>query len=140
MLPPASLNYPSSTSVPSTLALVIYGLLRQLTMGSQDPKASPPSKNTVARTAPVATHALRYTLSQKEYETLYHYVLSRTPTAVKGKLPTPQHLKGIKKGADEYNVAAIRASLRLFLATQTGLKLWDWISAQISRRRGKALK
>ncbi|POS87833.1 hypothetical protein EPUL_000743 [Erysiphe pulchra] len=95
---------------------------------------------------PILRNALRYTISAKEYEALHRYVLSRS-RIIKRKLPSVTDFEdfvGVRefdesrngenacdKGTgwlmtrDEYNVATIRESLRVLLATAIGLKLWD---------------
>jgi hypothetical protein len=43
-----------------------------------------------------------------------------------------------KPGRDDYNAAAVRASLRVFFATVAGLKAWNVISARVlGRERGQ---
>jgi hypothetical protein len=82
---------------------------------------------------PVLRNALRYTISAKEYELLHQYLLSRAP-AVKKRTPNPKRFDAISKGPDDYNVAAIRASLRLGVATYSGLKAWELISTRLLSR------
>jgi hypothetical protein len=82
---------------------------------------------------PVLRNALRYTISAKEYELLHQYLLSRAP-AVKKRTPHPKRFDAISQGPDDYNVAAIRASLRLGIATFSGLKAWELISTKLLAR------
>lgn len=92
---------------------------------------SPPGKsNTID---PVLRNALRYTISAKEYELLHQYLLSRAP-AVKKRTPNPKRFEAISKGPNDYNVAAVRAALRLGIATFSGLKAWELISTKVLAR------
>ena len=83
---------------------------------------------------PVLRNALRYTISAKEYKTLHEYLITRSPIIVRRRAPQPSKYNAIVKSKDEYNAAAFRASLRVFVAMQAGLKLWDIISSQIIQR------
>jgi len=87
---------------------------------------------------PVLRNALRYTISAKEYELLHQYLLSRAPS-VKKRTPNPKHFNAISKSPDDYNAAAVRASLRLGIATFSGLKAWELISTKLMSR-GQARK
>lgn len=82
---------------------------------------------------PILRNALRYTISAREYQYLHAYLLSRAPVVKKRSL-TPKRYDVIAKGPDDYNVAAIRASLRLGVLTFSGLKAWELISAKLLAR------
>lgn len=82
---------------------------------------------------PILRNALRYTISAKEYQLLHQYLLSRAP-AVKKRTLHPRTYDAITKGPDDYNVAAIRASLRLGVLTFSGLKAWELISTRVLAR------
>lgn len=103
------------------------------------PSESQPSPSGKPKTIdPVLRNALRYTISAKEYELLHQYLLSRAP-AVKKRTPNPKRFDAIYKGPDDYNVAAVRASLRVGVATFSGLKAWELISTRLLSR-GSAKK
>jgi hypothetical protein len=95
--------------------------------------SSPSASQPTPTVDPVLRNALRYTISAKEYELLHQYLLSRAP-AVKKRTPTPRRFDAISKGPDDYNVAAIRASLRLGIVTFSGLKAWELINAKVLAR------
>jgi hypothetical protein len=96
--------------------------------------ASQPSPSGKATTIdPVLRNALRYTISAKEYELLHQYLLSRAP-AVKKRTPNPEQFEAVAKGSDDYNVAAVRASLRLGIVTFSGLKAWELITTKLLAR------
>ncbi|KAJ4346099.1 hypothetical protein N0V95_005715 [Ascochyta clinopodiicola] len=82
---------------------------------------------------PVLRNALRYTISPREYQLLHHYLLSRAP-AVKKRSLNPRRYEAISKGPDDYNVAAVRASLRLGMATFAGLKTWELLKVKLLAR------
>lgn len=75
---------------------------------------------------PILRNALRYTISAKEYETLHKYIISRSKV-LKRNAPTVTKIEKLveRPGRDDYNAAAVRGSLRLFLATNVGLKIWS---------------
>ena len=101
-------------------------------MADNGPEASPPVGS--AKMDPVLRNAIRYTISAKEYRTLHEYLLKQSPTIVRSRAPQPSKYDAAIKNKDDYNAAAVRASLRVFLAAQTSLKLWDIITDQILRR------
>src|SRR5271167_636106 len=81
-------------------------------------------------TDPVLRNALRYTISAKEYQTLHKYIISRSKV-LRRNSPTVSQVERLveRPGRDDHNAAAVRASLRVFLATGAGLKAWSIISA-----------
>ena len=87
-----------------------------------------------AHVDPVLRNAIRYTISAKEYRTLHEYLLKNSPKVLRNRAPQPSKYDAAIKHKDDYNAAAVRASLRVFLAAQTGLKLWDIITTQIASR------
>lgn len=96
---------------------------------SQAPPAGPPQP-----IDPILRNALRYTISAKEYQLLHQYLLSRAPI-VKKRTLNPKRYEAIAKGPDDYNVAAIRASLRLGLVTFSGLKAWEIVTTKLLARQ-----
>lgn len=86
---------------------------------------------------PIVRNALRVTLSAKEYKLLHEQLIKRSPSLVRSYLPTPSRFEEIVSSKEKYNEAAIRASVRVFLATGTGLKLVDLILQKI---RGETAK
>ena len=101
-------------------------------MSPQDPYPSPPSSP--PKIDPILRNALRYTISAKEYKTLHQYLISRTPPAVQKRAPQPPRYASIVQTNNDFNTAAIRASLRVFVASQAGLKIWDLLSTSILGR------
>lgn len=99
-------------------------------MTTTGPSQDPPT----SKLDPVLLNTLRYTISAKEYKTLHEYLITRSPRPVRRRVPPPSKYAAIVKSKDEYNAATFRASLRVFIATQAGLKLWDIVSTQILRR------
>lgn len=89
--------------------------------GSKGPRVS--AKST---TDPILRNALRYTISAKEYETLHKYITSRSKV-LKRNVPSVAKVEKLveRHGRDDYNAAAVRAALRVFVATGAGLKLWS---------------
>lgn len=87
-------------------------------------------------TDPVLRNALRYTISAKEYQALHHYVLSRSKV-LKRNTPSVGQVERLvdRKGkGDDYNASAVRASLRVFLATGAGLKAWSILKERLFGR------
>lgn len=103
-------------------------------MSPAEESASSASRPTVN---PIVRNALRVTLSAKEYKLLHEQLIKRSPSLVRSYLPTPSRFEEIVSSKEKYNEAAIRASVRVFLATGTGLKLVDLILQKI---RGETAK
>jgi hypothetical protein len=82
---------------------------------------------------PLTRNALRYSLSPREYQLLHKYLIARAPV-VKKRVPQPAKYEKSVKDTNDYNAAAIRASLRVFGATFAGLKLWDLITVKVLAR------
>lgn len=85
----------------------------------------------------VLRNALRYTISAKEYETLHKYIISRSKV-LKRNAPTVARVEKLveRPGRDDYNAAAVRASLRVFMATAAGLKVWELVKERVLGRAG----
>ena len=112
--------------------------------------ANAPSVRPSPRLDPVLRNAIRYTISAKEYRTLHEYLIKQTPHALRDRTLDPAQYAAAIKSKDDYNAAAIRASLRVFLAAQTSLKLYDiivtkflqrtrppvWVSTSVASRNG----
>ena len=105
-------------------------------MASSDAYPSPPPSPPPggAKVDPILRNALRYTISEKEYKTLHEYLITRSPPAVRKRAPQPPRYNAIVQSKDDYNAAAVRASLRLFVTSQAGLKIWDLFTTQILGR------
>ncbi|KAK5118090.1 hypothetical protein LTR62_004136 [Meristemomyces frigidus] len=92
---------------------------------------------------PITRTALRYSLSPREYELLHQYLISRTPQQVQKRTPDPQRYEKITKASSEngdYNVAAFRAALRVFVGAYVGLKGWEVVTEKLANRKGAAQK
>ena len=98
-------------------------------MEARDSYPSPPPSPPKARTDPILRNALRYTVSAKEYETLHRYLITRSPPSLRRRAPPPTQYASLVQTGDDYNGAAIRAAFRVFVITQTSLKLWELIKA-----------
>ncbi|KAL8897574.1 MAG: hypothetical protein Q9207_007146 [Kuettlingeria erythrocarpa] len=104
-------------------------------MASTEPyPSSPPSIAKTSKLDPVLRNALRYTISAKEYKTLHEYLITRSPAALRKRAPPPAKVESSSRAGDDANAAAIRASLRVFIASQTGLQIWDLITTRLLAR------
>ncbi|KAL8687760.1 MAG: hypothetical protein Q9218_006158 [Villophora microphyllina] len=108
-------------------------------MASAEPHPSPPAIPKASKVDPVLRNALRYTITAKEYKTLHEYLITRSPQALRKRAPPPARARSILPTNDDHHEATIRASLRVFVASQTGLQLWDLITTQLWGR-GKTQK
>jgi hypothetical protein len=97
--------------------------------GSKAPRERISAKSTAD---PILRNALRYTISAKEYETLHKYIISRSKV-LRRNAPTVAKVEKLveRPGRDDYNAAAVRASLRIFFATSAGLKAWAVLSESV---------
>ncbi|KAK3673054.1 hypothetical protein LTR78_007165 [Recurvomyces mirabilis] len=92
---------------------------------------------------PITRTALRYSLSPREYELLHQYLISRTPQRVQKQTPDPKRYEKITRASSEngdYNVAALRAALRVFVGAYVGLKGWEVVIEKLASRRGGGAK
>ncbi|KAL2063077.1 hypothetical protein VTL71DRAFT_6149 [Oculimacula yallundae] len=103
---------------------------------NSNPKSNPriSAKSTAD---PILRNALRYTISAKEYETLHSYILSRSKV-LKRNTPSVSRVEKLvqRPGRDDYNAAAVRASLRVFVATSAALKVWGLAKERFLGGRG----
>lgn len=127
---------------------------------SSRPRAVSRAQSVSSFADPVLRNAIRYTVSAREYESLHKYVLSRS-RLLRKRAPTvgavEKYMNGATddgargkgkgkgratssdsssappspKGADTYNVRAVRHALRLFITTGLGLKLYNVIVARL---------
>ncbi|KAL8729069.1 MAG: hypothetical protein Q9166_004986 [cf. Caloplaca sp. 2 TL-2023] len=100
-------------------------------MASTEPYSSPPPSSIPSKVDPILRNAVRYTISAKEYKTLHEYLITRSPPALRRRIPPPVRVDSSSKASNDYNAAAVRASLRVFIASQTGLQAWDLITTRI---------
>ena len=75
-------------------------------------------------------NALQYALSTREYELLHDFLVKRTPTAVQKCAPSVSK----PSSHHDYNPAAFRSALRVFLGAASGLKSWELISERLLSR------
>lgn len=102
---------------------------------SSDPSTPKANHNRVSANStadPILRNALRYTVSAKEYETLHKYIISRSKV-LKRNAPSVAKVEKLadRSGRGEYNVAAVRASLRVFLVTAAGLRAWEVVKVRL---------
>ncbi|KAF2712339.1 hypothetical protein K504DRAFT_464431 [Pleomassaria siparia CBS 279.74] len=102
-------------------------------MSSSSSASQPSSSGKPEQLDPILRNALRYTISPREYQLLHQYLLSRAPAVKKRTLP-PRRYEAITKATDDYNAAAIRASLRLAVGMFSALKAWELISTKLLSR------
>ncbi|KAK7995691.1 hypothetical protein PG990_014464 [Apiospora arundinis] len=121
------------------------------------PRAASKASQSKSLADPVLRNAIRYTMSPSEYESLHKYVLSRSRVlrrrapsvlavekyAEGGGDPAKGKLKGKGKDAspgggsrgDSYNARAVRHALRVFVATNLGMKLYDMVMARVKGQK-----
>lgn len=90
---------------------------------------------------PLTRTALRYTISPREYELLHEYLISRAPQRVQKRTPKPTRYEKITRGDSEggdYNVSAVRAAFRVFVASYVGLQSWELVVKKLASRRSTA--
>ena len=144
--------------------------LSKSSAGNPAPTASSSSRHAVSTyasaTSPIVRNAIRYTVSEREYELLHRYVLARS-RALRRRLPPPgpqpssnvpatskvsgpagsgggppagkKAVPGTASVVDDkdYNARAVRHAIRVFLATGIVMKAWEVMRRRLaSRRRG----
>lgn len=101
---------------------------------ASEPYSSPSPNPDASNIDPVLRNVLRYTISAKEYKTLHEYLITRSPQVLRKRAPSPAKVDSTARASDDHNAAAIRASLRVLIASQTGLHIWDLITTRIFAR------
>jgi hypothetical protein len=84
----------------------------------------------------VIRNVLRVSLSAKEYKALHEHVIKRS-SSIQKHAPSPSQYETIVHSTNKYNVAALRASLRVFLATSGGLSLAELVMTIRGKRSSK---
>lgn len=106
-----------------------------------DPHTSPPSSPSKSKVDPILRNALRYTLSKEEYDALYSYVRTRAPKSIQRRARHLRSYSAVVQKGDDYTASTVRASLRVFILSQAGLKVWDLISTHLlSRKKASRLQ
>ena len=106
------------------------------TMAPDDASTPPSAPPRQARMESIVLrNALRYTISEKEYRVFHEYLITHSPKAVRRKALPPSKYKSVVRSNDDFNASAIRASLRVFVASQAGLKAWDLIKDYLFTKR-----
>jgi hypothetical protein len=85
----------------------------------------------------VIRNLLRVSLSAKEYKVLHDYVIKRS-SSIQKHAPSPSQYEAVVRSTNKYNVAAIRASLRVFLLTGGGLSLAELVTTKLRGSRGSS--
>jgi hypothetical protein len=104
-------------------------------------EAGKPSKDRLTAKStedPVLRNAMRYTISAQEYTVLHKYIISRSQV-LKRNTPSVSEVEKLvdRPGRDDYNAAAVRASLRVFLASGVALKAYAIIKQTITKTKAE---
>ena len=83
---------------------------------------------------PIARRTMQYTVSEKEYALLHKRLFKRLPSRLREKLPSPLVYTNSLKDVPDFNAATVRASVRLFWAVQSALKLYEFVVGTVLRR------
>ncbi|KAG5301730.1 hypothetical protein I7I48_01839 [Histoplasma ohiense] len=84
---------------------------------------------------PIICNALRISLSASEYKSLHEKLIKWLPPGVQDRILEPAAFREVAKSQNKYNEAALRASLRVLLATGAGMKLFVYISQKLASRK-----
>lgn len=116
------------------LNTLFYSHLTSQRQWSKHPKEMPPPDDAVH---PLLRNALRVSLSAKEYKVLHERILKQL--SIEHRLPTPSRYEAIVQTTttNKHNVAAIRASLRVFAAVTGGLSLVEFVTSRIKKEGSK---
>ena len=100
-------------------------------LDEHDVYPSPPPTPKQPKAGPVLATCLRYTLSKDDYQLLQKHAIAQLPRSIGTRLPPANLYNSIAEAHDEYSVSAVRASIRLFVLSQTGLQLWEQIKKRL---------
>jgi len=95
-----------------------------------------PDSGDVKDVRPAVRNTVRLCLSAKEYRVLYDVAVKRAP-ALKNNLPSSLREDPAAFARNRHSLAAVRASLRVFVGSGVALKLVEMI---MSRVKGNALQ
>ncbi|EDN04429.1 conserved hypothetical protein [Histoplasma mississippiense (nom. inval.)] len=98
------------------------------------PESSPPPSSPKPP-HPIICNALRISLSASEYKSLHEKFIKWLPPGVQDRILEPAAFREVVKSQNKYNEAALRASLRVLLATGAGMKLFIYISQKLASRK-----
>ncbi|EER40259.1 conserved hypothetical protein [Histoplasma capsulatum H143] len=84
---------------------------------------------------PIICNALRISLSASEYKSLHEKLIKWLPPGIQDRVLEPAAFREVVKSQNKYNEAALRASLRVLLATGAGMKLFVFISQKLASRK-----
>ncbi|KAL0638641.1 hypothetical protein Q9L58_002367 [Maublancomyces gigas] len=93
----------------------------------------------VSRARRLLILSLRYAISPEEYAVVRRRVLLKGPSSVASQTPSKRQFEAVCGGAEDYVPASTRAGLRVFLASNLVLSLWDVVSTRLAKSRGKEL-
>ena len=82
----------------------------------------------------VRSSALRYALNAREEELLHYYLVRRLRRDPQRSSPNAEAYSRLATTRDDYHVATIRSSLRIFLGTAAGLKMWELVLTSLLSR------
>ena len=94
------------------------------------PYPSPPSSPKKS-SDPILRNAIRYTLSEQEYDAFRKFLATRAPRSIRRRALPSKKYESLVPEPSDYNATAIRASLRIFVVSQIGLKVWELISTRV---------
>ncbi|KAJ6103686.1 hypothetical protein N7486_003908 [Penicillium sp. IBT 16267x] len=100
------------------------------------PGVAMPGSGDVKDVSPAVRNTVRLCLSAKEYRVLFDIAVKRAP-ALKNKLPSSLRDDPAAFARNRHSLAAVRASLRVFVGSSVALKLVEMI---MSRVKGNALQ
>lgn len=83
--------------------------------------------------------SLRYAISPEEYAVVRRRVLLKGPSSIVSQTPSKSQFEAVCGDVEDYVPASTRAGLRVFLASNLVLSLWDAGSARLAKRRGREL-
>lgn len=126
----------TSTSTQPWAVDLAFGSLSIMSAPDATPGASAAASGGAADLHPVVRHALRLSLSVKEYRILHDVAVKRAPS-LEYKLPSPSRYEAMANPKNRHSEAALRTSLRIFVGSGIALKLLEMI---MSRVRGDATK
>lgn len=113
--------------------------------GSADPapeskskqiSSSKPSVNPPSHARRLLILSLRYAISPKEYAIIRRRILLKGPSSIALRTPSKSQFDAVCNQAEDFIPASTRAGLRVFLASNLVLNLWDVVSEKLSKRKG----
>ena len=104
------------------------------TDGAEGAYPSPPASPARQQPSIILRNALRYSLSPDEYDKLQKQFKSHASPSLRKRLPLRKSYSELVGLPEDYTTTTVRATIRIFIASQLGLELWEQVKTRLLAR------